>query len=422
MNDKLKTAIIAFRNGELEAFTEIYNLQYNHVYFIALQHAKNEHEAQDIAQESFIEIYRSLGTLKEVSYFNAWINRIVYSFFIKSIRSKQVSKRVHLDETVNLEDIVYSDEQNNPSEIYISDELMEAVEDSFGLLSITLQEVARMRYFDELSITEISEVLDLPEGTIKSRLHKIRSILQEKLSGEYKQVQVTIAPIVYLYFKNAIDATNGLESSSGVRDVVALAAVSKVTFPKKKRLPNPSSVVGGAAVLASPLIVVGLMNSTPPVVDTVEYETQWTHQSISAQVSFAKDNPNNQRVRVELNGGPVYLDDQGGFSIDDNGQLTITYDQEVLYSTTITSIDLVSPKLQLEQTGSSLVISLADDDSGVDFESLKVKDGRGQLVEYERYQDKISFEKDNEDTYLIAGQDIAGNAFEYEIQTVDGIS
>ena len=421
MNEKLKAAIIVFRNGDREAFTEIYNLQYNHVYYIALQHAKNEQEAQDIAQESFIEIYKSLDTLKEVEHFNAWINRIVYSFFIKSIRSKQVSERVHLSETTNLEDIVTSSEQSDPSEIYITDEVLGAVEVSFQQLSGPLQEVARMRFFDELSISEISEVLNVPQGTVKSRIHKVRSILQENLSQEYQQIRLSLAPVLYLYVKHAIDGTQAIQSSKGVEEIVALAAVGKIALPKKPKLVTGTTAAASAAIIATPLLVVSLMNNTAPNLVSVDYDTAWSRESIPARIMFADDNANNQRVLVELNGGPVLLDDEGSFTIDQNGELTITYDEKVLYSTSVNSIDDRSPSLSLTETLDQMHLTVTDDNSGVNFDSISVHGNNNQPVDFTINDNELTIVKDDSDIYTVVGYDIAGNKFEYEIQAIQEV-
>ena len=78
--------------GDMKYFEDIYIEYYDKVYFIALSVLKNEQDSEDITQEVFTQIYKSINSLDDVNKFNAWISRIALSKSIDSIRKKKIMK------------------------------------------------------------------------------------------------------------------------------------------------------------------------------------------------------------------------------------------------------------------------------------------------------------------------------------------
>ena len=78
--------------GDMKYFEDIYIEYYDKVYFIALSVLKNEQDSEDITQEVFTQVYKSINSLDDVNKFNAWISRIALSKSIDSIRKKKIMK------------------------------------------------------------------------------------------------------------------------------------------------------------------------------------------------------------------------------------------------------------------------------------------------------------------------------------------
>lgn len=422
MNEELKQAIIAFQNGDVDSFTDIYKLQYDHVYYIALQHARHEQEAQDITQEVFIEIYKSLSQLKEVTHFNAWLNKITYSYFIKSIRSKQIKKRVHLNEDSNLENIIV-DPTVTPSDQYISEEILGAVEASFDLLSKDQKEVARMRFYDELSISEISDVMKVPEGTIKSRIHTVRKLLQDDLKSEFLQLRITVAPLVYLYFRSLLENQKYVsEINIGENLKRITSAITIVPFWTKVKNAGASqagNIAIGACIVAAPLTVHTITQDKVVKIQEVSYEKSWTNQDLPLTFTFNEKNLNVDSLEVKHNGTDIDINEQKQVTIGENGPLSIYYNGTLLHHETITNIDKQGPQLEMKQVENQLEIIISDALSGVDWDSVSLVDEQGKPVSYKKQDQSIVFEKDTLDTYTIQAADLLGNYYSTKIISSD---
>lgn len=414
MSESLHQSIRDFQKGDLEAFTHIYQKQFNHVYYIALQYTKDDSRAQDIAQEVFIEIYRSLGDLTKVENFNAWLNKIVYSFFIKSIRSKQDEMRVHLSETTDLEEIISSDESEDPREIYQKQELLDAIQLSFNELSTVQQEVARMRFYDDLSMNEISDILEIPIGTVKSRINSIRTQLQKSLQGEYKQYRTQLAPVMYLFFNGLISNIDIIKTHDVTKDVGTIAAAGAMSRKPKIKKTKATTIGIGATVIGLPLAL-----STVPMVEVkvqdVSYRETWTHEDLELTIQLDRSIDN---LMVTLDDAPLSIqqeDSRYQVSVPTNGTIAIHQGTKLIYTESIDNIDKKAPTLELTQAGEVLTIVFSDDQSGIDMSTLSIIDKVGNSVSFSSQGNTITLEKDDDEPYSLSGSDFAGNTFTRKI-------
>lgn len=254
MKPELIQAIKDFQDGNVKAFETIYSLQFNHIYYIAMQYTKSREAAEDVAQDVFIDVYRSLNQLDTPEHFNAWVNRVVYHTFLKSIRSKQISMRVHMAEE-NFECYIHDDLQLTPDEVFHHNQVSEDVEEVFDSLAIELQEVARLTFYDELTNKEVADILEIPIGTVKSRLNRVRTLARERLNMNDYKFRVDISLAFALFFKTAIDNAYVLKPS----DVAGRILIVQAALPKKraKKLPKKSlSGLGSfAAIVTVPFLV-----------------------------------------------------------------------------------------------------------------------------------------------------------------------
>ncbi|QHS24600.1 sigma-70 family RNA polymerase sigma factor [Virgibacillus sp. MSP4-1] len=139
------------------------------LYKTALAYFKNENDAIEAVQEVTFRAYRKIKTLKEPAYFKTWIIRIMINYCNDQLRKKKrfTSKPVEM-ETI----------QTNDSHIKME------LEDAMQLLDDRSRELLMLKYFHELKIKEIAQVLNRPEGTIKTWLNKalqsLKQVLDEK--------------------------------------------------------------------------------------------------------------------------------------------------------------------------------------------------------------------------------------------------
>ncbi|ENH98069.1 RNA polymerase sigma factor SigW [Gracilibacillus halophilus YIM-C55.5] len=144
----------------------------------------NRHEAEDLAQEAFLRAYVNIHSYDEKRKFSTWLYRIATNLSIDRIRKKKPD--VYLDaeikgtDGINLYAQIPNDEAL-PEQQVESLEMQTLIQEEIMSLPPKYRSVIALRFMDELSLKEISEILQLPVGTIKTRIHRGREALRKKL-------------------------------------------------------------------------------------------------------------------------------------------------------------------------------------------------------------------------------------------------
>ncbi len=189
LSDRLLLARL--RERDETAFNEVVRVHGDKVFNLVLRMVGNRAEAEDIAQEVFVTVFKSIESFRGESKFTTWLLRIAANH--SKNRIKYLARRSTDKEGLDaLPDAVMADEGNAPAQSHIEgpDRLLEAaqVEDIMQKAIAALDEEHRLvvvlRDIEELSYEEIGEITGLPEGTVKSRLHRARMALKEQLEGK----------------------------------------------------------------------------------------------------------------------------------------------------------------------------------------------------------------------------------------------
>ena len=137
-----------------------------------------------MAQESFIKAYKSLDSFREESAFYTWLYRITSNTAKNYLISKKRKKELLETEVLSSEEMDIFDIPGGSSleEILEANYLRELIFESLSNLPEDIRTAVSLREFDGLSYDEISEVLDCPIGTVRSRIFRGREIIQEKIS------------------------------------------------------------------------------------------------------------------------------------------------------------------------------------------------------------------------------------------------
>lgn len=165
------------KHKDAAAFSYIYTYYRDSIYFFVLTILRNEADAEEVVQDSFVKVYRHIHTLKKNDAFHSWLFMIAYNTATVAYRKKQ--KEFVKDDESYLEDIVVAKE--NPIEEYNHHEIVEQVRIEIEKLPLIFIQTAYLRYFHELTVKEISKILDIPEGTVKNRLNRVRQDIKPAL-------------------------------------------------------------------------------------------------------------------------------------------------------------------------------------------------------------------------------------------------
>jgi len=176
-----------FKTGDESSFEKLVEKYQSRVYSIALSMLRDKNDADDVSQEIFVKVYRSLHKFKGKSKFFTWLYRITINTCINSRngggkRKKIVSLSQPIDEQGNdLYTYLPQKRFKSPLEVLKNKELSEKIKLAIDSLSDGLKEVFILREIEDISYKELANILQCPEGTIKSRLFRARDQLKEKL-------------------------------------------------------------------------------------------------------------------------------------------------------------------------------------------------------------------------------------------------
>jgi RNA polymerase sigma-70 factor (ECF subfamily) len=183
-----KEVIENCKAGDEKAFAEIVLHCQKKVFNIAYRMLGNLEEAKDLAQEVFISVFEAIKDLKEEVKFDAWLTQITLNHCRnrwKYLKRRQYFNSDSLDDPIETEDgdvpkAIY-DPSGNPETLYEKKMIQQLIQRGLQKLKEHQRELLVLRDLQGFSYEEMGELLGLPEGTIKSRLHRARMDLKQVL-------------------------------------------------------------------------------------------------------------------------------------------------------------------------------------------------------------------------------------------------
>jgi len=169
------------RTGNTMKFRVLVERYKKPAYFFALGMVGNPDDAYDLSQEAFVRAYRSLGRFDENLSFKSWLFTILSNLCKNALRSASVRKK-YIASDKALEEVAAPSE-TNPEVSYIAKETKKMVWDALAELDNEAKEIIILKHFQDMSYQEIAEVLDMPLGSVMSRLHYARQKLKKRLEG-----------------------------------------------------------------------------------------------------------------------------------------------------------------------------------------------------------------------------------------------
>lgn len=178
-----KELIAAAKVGDERQFELLIEQCKTRAYNIALRYLHNEEDAMDALQESFIKIYRHLGSFKEGSKFDTWVYRIVVNTCNDMLRKNNAAMTESMIRSDEEDEYTLElpDPEPGPQEALLRKEQAAQILEALAQLKPDQKEVIVLRDIQGFSYEEISEMLDCSMGTIKSRINRARNRLREIL-------------------------------------------------------------------------------------------------------------------------------------------------------------------------------------------------------------------------------------------------
>lgn len=170
-----------FRNGEREAFNRLVLLYQSRMYNLALNYVKDQEEARDLTQDIFVTVFRALPQLKEEDKFSAWLYQVAINHCrnrYRKLKSRGYFSSQSLDDPNSSVELRTDRSPDRDAEKMESIRLVRTV---IASMSAAEKEILLLRDVQELSYEEIAEVLEMPLGTVKSKLNRARISFANKI-------------------------------------------------------------------------------------------------------------------------------------------------------------------------------------------------------------------------------------------------
>lgn len=164
--------------GDKQAYAHIINKYNNRLYATILRMTRDPQQAEDLVQDAFIKVYLQLDKYEEQGSFSSWFYRVAINHCLDEFRKKRY-KMTH----VEMNDAYLSNHQH-PEVIFLQQEKNRQLERLIGTLPEDERLIILLRYVNELSYKEISELIDVPLSTVRNKLHRAKIKMRAEVKRE----------------------------------------------------------------------------------------------------------------------------------------------------------------------------------------------------------------------------------------------
>ena len=268
-DEQLFAEVQKLMDGKFDSYEQVYELSKKYIYKIINDIVQNHHTTEDMMQETYIQIYNKIGTLRDARSFYVWAGRIASNLTLRHLQ-KYRKEFIQSASGEDDEDFMF-DKLENDHEAFIPETVLENEEQQriiagiIDELSPEQKLTVQYYYFEEMSVNDIAETMECSTGTVKSRLNYARKSLKDAVNkfeknNDVKLYSISGLPIFYLVFRassegwftaagSAAVATGG----AAVVDAAASSATGSVVAAEASGVVGAAGTAstGAGAVVAS---------------------------------------------------------------------------------------------------------------------------------------------------------------------------
>lgn len=176
------------RTGDVRKYSLIVDRHKNQAYALAFRIVGEKREAEELVQDGFVRAFRSLDQFRGDAKFSTWLYRIVYNLCMTRVTRRRL-RPDSVDIHEEMLDNVFVDEEEGADERMENEEYNRIVAEEIQQLPEKFKSAVTLFYLQEMSYEEMTTVLNLPLGTVKTNLFRGRNLLRERvllrLKGEF---------------------------------------------------------------------------------------------------------------------------------------------------------------------------------------------------------------------------------------------
>jgi|GEM_PF-153741 len=352
-----------FQKGDKDAFDKIYSLLYNSMFYFIYKMVRNVQTAEDILQDVFMTAYQKIPGIEKPQGFKKWINTTAYHACVDYIRSSQ--NRMSMTEDIDgHETLPAENDSKSDALLYVLEqEKKTKIKKALDTLSLPLKTTVMLKFYGGFKEREIAEIMDVPVGTVKSRLNAAKKDLSGQLTGLYSFTPFFFLQIAFMH----------QAGKSG-----GMAAGLKLQSGTVRRL---SVVATGAAVGAAAVVITqGPMITSLKIYEPDQYVNQQVIEfSVSDLIPLSGAEIVGTNVSVKEENG-IYraeITENGTYSVrvtDKNGR---SEEKEVI----IDNIDNQCPEyVSYVEDGEHVILAFHDRISGMAWDAVSFTGAEGQKI------------------------------------------
>lgn len=184
-----RSLISRIKGGDKQAFQTLIEEYQRLVAHIVFRMVNNESDREDLCQDVFLKVYQHLDGFRFESKFSTWIARIAYNVTLNYLQKKKVPLfDDHTPDEVSIEEVSGGDQQ--PDAWTENKDRAQMLNDAIENLDVHYRTIITLYHLDQMSYSEIGEIMNLPEGTVKSYLFRARQQLKKRLMTKYKREEL----------------------------------------------------------------------------------------------------------------------------------------------------------------------------------------------------------------------------------------
>lgn len=419
------------RQGDKKAQEGLYLATNSAAYFVAMKITKDEEESLDIVSDSYIKAFASLDKLENDEKFPAWFNQIVANRcrdYLKKAKPMHLSDMTEDGEDFELEDI----DGEIPDELLENKDVIECVRRVVESLPEEQRMCVILRYYDEMSLQEIADTLEVSLGTVKSRLSRASKKMRDEIERLEKEENKKFRCIIPFFWLRA--GLEGMENETDVPKALDVKVFGKSIRRGVSKMARNIIVAAAALAIAGGVFLTacgndeGKKDTTSSLADTSSVSSAAEESSSEAEVKEPKVFECELEAGSEMTAAElaaklssdkidtaafasgeekIALDKLGVQSISLN--IKLATGEEELWNITVTVVDSEKPKF----TGIKDKYEITEGDKLPDFKKgVSVKDNYDASVEFTAELDgkaKKSDYKAGEYTITYKAKDSSGN-------------
>lgn len=419
------------RQGDKKAQEGLYLATNSAAYFVAMKITKDEEESLDIVSDSYIKAFASLDKLENDEKFPAWFNQIVANRcrdYLKKAKPMHLSDMTEDGEDFELEDI----DGEIPDELLENKDVIECVRKVVERLPEEQRMCVILRYYDEMSLQEIADTLEVSLGTVKSRLSRASKKMRDEIERLEKEENKKFRCIIPFFWLRA--GLEGMENETDVPKALEVKLFGKSIKRGVSKMARNIIVAAAALAIAGGVFLTacgndeGKKDKTSSLADTSSVSSAAEESSSEAEVKEPKVFECELEAGSEMTAAElaaklsddkidtaafasgeekIALDKLGVQSISLN--IKLATGEEELWNITVTVVDSEKPKF----TGIKEKYEITEGGKLPDFKKgVSVKDNYDESVEFTAELDgkaKKSDYKAGEYTITYKAKDSSGN-------------